>query len=59
MKPEDYFAELRAHIDSDGAASNLELAALEAWENGNRLLAGYLLSLQDLIASGGLAEASH
>ena len=58
MKPEDYFPELQTHINHGGAASKLELAALEAWNNGNRHLASYLLSLQDLISSGGLSETT-
>ena len=57
MKPEIHFKEMREHLDNGGAASKLELATLEAWESGNKHLAGYLFSLQDLIASGGIAEA--
>ena len=54
MKPKEYFAQLRAQVDSGGAASKLELAALEAWEAGDRHQASAFLSLQDFIASGGI-----
>lgn len=57
MKPEQYFADLRTHVDDGGAVSILERSALEAWEAGDRHEASYFLSMQDLVASGGLADA--
>lgn len=56
MKPEQYFAKLRTHIDNEGAASVYEIAALEAWENGDKHAAGNALSYHDLMASGGLGD---
>lgn len=57
MNPETHFSDLRKHVDSGGAVSILEQAALDAWEAGNSWEASQYLSYQDLVSSGGLADA--
>lgn len=57
MKPEVFFADLRKHVDEGGAISILERSALDAWEAGNSWEASQYLSYQDLVSSGGLADA--
>lgn len=49
--PDAPFVRLENHIANEGAASQLELAALDAWRKGNRSDAEYFLEVQKELAN--------